>query len=189
MPKAIFRTQSANAHEKHYYAPAGVKVEMRHSAHIDSNGRRFLAADKPVDVFNLIQSHKEECAIENIIRRAVEGDFYALNAAKGYFEDITNCPSSIAEAQQYIIDAKNKFEELPKEVKAKFEYNAEMYVAEMGNDPDSWIKKMGYADKIELQKKAEAAEAKFQGDLQKAVENLAGGIGTVVNNTGGETNE
>ena len=162
---------------------------MRHSAHIDSNGRRYLAADKPVDVFNLIQSHKEECAIENIIRRAVEGDFYALNAAKGYFEDITNCPSSIAEAQQYIIDAKNKFEELPKDIKAKFEYNAEIYIAEMGNDPDTWLNKMGYTEKYKLQKEQAEAAAKFEGDLAKAVENLAEGIGTTINNAGGEVNE
>lgn len=188
MSKVMFRTQQ-NAHEKRYYAPVGEKIEIRHSAKMDINGRRYLAADKPVDIFNLIQSHKEECAIENIIRRAIEGDAYALNARAGQYIDITNCPSSIAEAQQYIIDAKARFEKLPKDIKAKFEYNAEMYVSEMGNNPESWIEKMGYKDKMKLAKEQEEATAKFEVDLQKAVENLASGAGTVVNNAGGESNE
>lgn len=179
-----FRTQYSVIGEKHYYANHGEKVEMRHSPHMDSNGRRFLAKDKPVDVFNLIQSHKEECMIENIIRRAVEGDYNALHTMNGIYTDITNCPSSIAEAQQYIIDAKNRFDKLPKDIKQKFEYNPELYIAELGNNPESWIEKMGYKDKIELEKKIEKQEAINKENFDKAMANLA--QGTVVNNPSGE---
>lgn len=182
-----FRTQYSVVGEKHYYANAGEKVEIRHSPHMDSNGRRFLAKDKPVDVFNLIQSHKEECMIENIIRRAVEGDFNALHTMKGIYTDISNCPSSIAEAQQYIIDAKERFDKLPKDIKQKFEYNPEMYIAELGNNPDSWLEKMGYKDKLELEKKIEETEKINKENFNKAMANLA--QGTVINNPSGEVKE
>lgn len=181
---AKFRTQYSVIGEKHYYSNHGEKIEMRHSPHMDSNGRRFLAKDKPVDVFNLIQSHKEECMIENIIRRAVEGDYNALHTMNGIYTDITNCPSSIAEAQQYIIDAKNRFEKLPKDIKQKFEYNPELYIAELGNNPESWLEKMGYKDQIELENKIKEQERINKDNFNKAIANLA--QGNIINNPSGE---
>ena len=173
--------------EKHYYSPKGEKIEMRHSAHIDVNGRRHLEKDVPVAVYDLIQSHKEECEIENIIRRAVEGDYNALNCKEGVFMDITNCPSSIAEAQQYIINAKEEFNKLPKEIKAKFEYNPEIYIAEMSGNTEGWLDKMGYTEKINAQKERIEYEKKMNENFAKAMENIA--TGTTVTNVGGESNE
>ena len=166
-----FRTQFT-AGEKHYYCPTGEKTEMRHTAHM-KDGRRFLVPDKEVAIYDLIQASREACEIENIIRRATEGDYNALNAVNGVYSDITNCPSSIAEAQQFIINAKNEFEQLPKEIKAKFEYNPELYIAEMGADTKSWCNKMGYTEAaIKLQKEKEEM-AKYEDLTRKAMENLA----------------
>ena len=183
--KEKFRTQWDKP--QHYHAPSGEHIEIRHSAHIKENGRRILLPDQKVAIFDLIQSHKEECEIENIIRRAVEGDYNALNAVNGTFADITNCPSSIAEAQQYIIDAKNEFEKLPKDVKAKFEYNPEIYIAEMANDTQTWLEKTGFANDVKL-KQAEAVErAKVDSNFAKAMEMIASG--TILNNKEVEPNE
>lgn len=184
MEKIKFRTQFTVIGE-HKHAPTGQKTEMRHRASIDINGRRQLIRDKEVAIYDLIQSHREECEIENIIRRAVEGDYNALNAVNGVFEDITNCPSSIAEAQQYIINAKVEFDKLPKEVKAKFEFNPEIYIAELNNDPKSWLEKTGFAEEIELHKAEAARRAKNDENFNKAMELIAGG--TFVNNAAGET--
>lgn len=184
-----FRTQFSVIGEKRYYSPAGEHTEMRHTAHIDGNGRRYLAADKEVAIYDLIQSNREACEIENIIRRATEGDYNALNAVNGVYTDITNCPSSIAEAQQYIINAKNEFEKLPKDIKAKFEYNPEIYIASMGGDTEGWLDKMGYTEAKKRMEK-EAAELKVAEDLTKrAMENLANlSTGEKISN-GGVVNE
>lgn len=182
--KIKFRTQFTVIGE-HRYAPVGAKTEMRHRASIDINGRRKLVKDKEVAIYDLIQSHREECEIENIIRRAVEGDYNALNVVNGVFQDITNCPTSIAEAQQYIIDAKNEFEKLPKEIKAKFEYNAELYIAELNNDPKSWLEKTGFADEIKLNREVAAEKAKNDANFNKAMELIASG--KIINNASGET--
>lgn len=170
-----FRTQFNRPEEDHYRSDIGEKIEMRHSAHMGTDGRRFLAKDKPVAVWDLIQSHKEECEIENIIRRAVEGDYNALNATSGVFMDITNCPSSIAEAQQYIINAKEEFDKLPKEIKQKFEFNPEIYIAEMGGNTKGWLDKMGYTEAVKLREEKIKRTEKAHEDYLKAIENLAAG--------------
>lgn len=168
-----------------FNCPIGAKTEMRHRASIDKDGRRTLIRDKEVAIYDLIQSHREECEIENIIRRSVEGDYQALNAVNGVFADITNCPSSIAEAQQYIIDAKNEFDKLPKEIKAKFEYNPEVYIAELGNNPESWLEKTGFADEIKLHREKAEEMAKNDANFNKAMELLASG--KIINNAAGES--
>lgn len=184
--KTPFRTQFNRPEKDRYFTNAGERIEMRHSPHMDSNGRRFLSKDKPVAIYDLIQSHKEECEIENIIRRAVEGDYNALNCKEGVFMDITNCPSSIAEAQQYIINAKEEFEKLPKEIKQKFEFNPEMYIAEMSGNTEGWLDKMGYTEKIKLAKEKEKQMFEDQANMSKALANLA--TGNSVTNAGGEVN-
>ena len=105
----------------------------------------------------------------------------------GVFEDITNCPASIAEAQQYIIDAKEEFEKLPKDIKAKFEYNAEMYIAELGNDPKSWLEKTGFAEEIKLNRAKAEELAKNDENFNKAMQLIASGA--VINNPAGEIKE
>lgn len=170
--------------ENRLKCPTGHKTEMRHSPTILKDGRRILKRDREVDIYNLIQSHREECEIENIIRRAVEGDYNALNAINGTYADITNCPSSIAEAQQYIINAKEEFEKLPKDIKAKFEFNPEMYVAEMGGNTEGWLEKMGIKAEIENNKSEAEKRAKLDKNFAKAMETIANG--TIINNAGGE---
>ena len=184
----MFREQhTVKRNHTRFYAPTGRKTEMRHRASITKEGVRELIKDKEVAIYDLIQSHREECEIENIIRRAVEGDYNALNAVNGVFEDITNCPASIAEAQQYIIDAKEEFEKLPKDIKAKFEYNAEMYIAELGNDPKSWLEKTGFAEEIKLNRAKAEELAKNDENFNKAMQLIASGA--VINNPAGEIKE
>ena len=183
---AIFKIKF-NEERERVHCPTGAKTEWRHTGHMGKDGRRRLERDKEVAIYDLIQSHREECEIENIIRRAVEGDYNALNAVNGVYSDITNCPSSIAEAQQYIIDAKKEFDSLPKDIKAKFEYNPEIYIAEMSGDTQTWLDKMGYTEKIKLKEEAAATEAINTENFNKAMANLA--QGTSITNAGGEVNE
>lgn len=188
MTKTPFKTQySVRVEKKSYRAPAGNHIEMRHNPYMLSNGRRELRKDKAVAIHELIQSHKEECEIENIIRRYVEGDLQVLQQRYGQFMDITNCPSSIADAQQFIINAKEEFTHLPKEIKAKFEYNPELYIAEMSTNTESWLNKVGLKDKFELQKQAGEQAIKDEETFRQAMTNLA--QGNTITNTEVKSNE
>lgn len=156
---------------KHYYAPAGEKIEIRHRAEMDINGRRKLVADVKVNIWDLIQSHAEECEIENIIRRALNGDPFALNKKMGNFMDVTEMPKTIAEAQQLVINLKEQFERLPAEVKQKFDNNAEIFVASYGTE--EWLDKTGAIQKYQAAQDFRKKQEEFEANYYKAMENLA----------------
>lgn len=168
----------------HFYCPSGERIEMRHRAVLHKNGERELVKDVAKNTFDIIQSHKEECLIENILKRCLEGDLRALDVMHGQYTDITGAPNSLAEAQQIIIRLKNEFDELPKDIRKEFDYNVEKYIAEFGSE--EWAKKTGVADKIAAEKAAIEAKQKLNDDFAKAVENIASGN---MNTTGKETSQ
>lgn len=163
--------------ENHTFAcPAGERVELRHRAVLKKDGSRILVKDREKRTWDIIQSHKEECLIENIIKRALEGDLEILNQMHGQYIDTTNMPSTLAEAQQKIIDLKYEFSQLPKDIRKEFDYSEEKYIAEWGSD--EWLKKTGVDKLIEAEKEAKEREETFDANMVKAMENLAaGGLG------------
>lgn len=62
----------------------------------------------------------------------MEGDLEVLNAMRGQYIDTTGMPSTLAEAQQKIIDLKYEFSQLPKDIRKEFDYSEEKYIAEWG---------------------------------------------------------
>ena len=165
-----FRIPYKSYSEEHE-TPSGEKIVLEHEEIIDLKGKRSLTATREVNIYERIQASRESTEIETILRRATEGDYNALSMVNGNYIDITGAPASLAEAQQFVIHAKNQFDELPKEIRAKFENNAEMYVASYGSD--EWQEKTGI--KMQLEKEAAEAErqAKFNVNMEKAFENLA----------------
>lgn len=156
---------------KRYHAPTGEKFTMEHEPEIDKNGRRTLKKTKRVETYELIQSYAEECNIQNIIKRATNGNPELLQKVIGTYQDITEVPKSVAEAQQLIINLKNAFANLPKETRAKFEYNDEIYVAQFGSD--EWAEKTGLKEIMKRSQEKAAEKAKFEADQIKAIQNLA----------------
>lgn len=153
------------------YAPTGEKFTMEHEANIDLNGRRYLTKTKRVESYELIQSYAEECNIQNIIRRATNGDPSLLQQVIGTYQDITEVPKTVAEAQQLIINLKEAFSKLPKETRAKFEFNDEIYVAQFGSE--QWADKMGLAEVIKEAEARRAEKTTFEQEQIQAVKNLA----------------
>ena len=117
-------------------------------------------------------------SIDNIINRALNGDPFALNKKIGNYMDVTEMPKTLAEAQQIVINLKERFNNLPAEVRAKFENNAEIYVASYGTD--DWVEKVGLKEKLEQKAMQEAMQKEINENYAKAMANLA---------KGGETNE
>lgn len=151
--------------------PSGTKVVYEHREEFDLKGKRRLVKDVPVAIYEKIQASAEQCDIQNIIRRATEGDTSLLNAVNGQYLDITDAPSSLAEAQKMIIRAKEDFEKLDKDIKKKFDYSAEKYVAEIGSE--SWLEKTGIKEIKEKKAAQEKFEKEFKETYQKAIKNLA----------------
>lgn len=165
--KTAYNTQTKESK----FTPSGDKIVTEHREDIDSTGKRRLVKDREVNIYEAIQASAESCEIETILRRASEGDMSVLNMVNGQYMDITGAPASLAEAQRFVIRAKAQFDELPKEIRAKFENNAEMYVAEYGTD--TWEEKTGIKTEKEVIKQREIEMKEFQENQMKAFKNLA----------------
>lgn len=73
------------------------------------NGNREFVHDGYEDVYEKIQSFKDACSIENIIKRCTN-DPSVLHRRDGVFADITKIPNNMADAMAVINDAKSIFE-------------------------------------------------------------------------------
>lgn len=168
---------------KNVYCPTGDKIQIEHTPHMDLDGHRKLIKDNPKPIYEMIQASREQCEIERIVKRALNGDMNVLNAMEGQYIDITGAPQSLAHAQQIIIEAKRQFDNLDSETKAKFENNPEVFVSKAGTK--EWCDIMGITEKIEAKKAAQAKITEYEQNLQSAMANLAKGSVE----KGGEINE
>lgn len=154
-------------------SPSGAKIQMEHTPHMGLDGRRKLIKDNPKPIYEMIQASREQCEIERIVKRALNGDVSVLNAIEGQYIDITGAPKSLAHAQQIIINAKNDFDKLDTETKKKFDNNVEVFIATAGSK--EWCDKLGITEKLEREEKARVAKAEYENNLQAAMANLAKG--------------
>lgn len=122
-------------------SPAGKEIKQEYQIKVDENGHKELIEAGQTNVYEKIQSFKDECLLENIINRAINGDPTALKQ-EGQFIDMTNLPSSFAQAQTMICKVKNEFAELPKEVKEKFNNSTDNYIQTYASK--EWAENMGF---------------------------------------------
>lgn len=154
-------------------APSGEKEEYRHEPEYDEWNKRVLKRTKIIPIYDIIQSHADECNFEKIIRRATEGDQNALNIIEGQYIDITEAPTNIMEAQNMMLNAKKEFENLPADMRKKFDYDYHNYLGLMLDDPESFATVTGLKEKWESAAKAEAETAAMKEMQRKAIENLS----------------
>lgn len=158
--------------------PTGEKIELRHEPNISETGKRYLSKTRKQNTYELIQIGREETEVARIVNRAMNGDYNALNAMQGTFTDITDAPKSLAQAQQFIINAERDFKELPKEIQKEFEYDSKQFIAAAGTK--EWYDKMGVTAELEKKEVAKAEELKTKKDYQKAMAMIAEGATTAI---------
>lgn len=99
---------------------------------IDDKGHKVLVVTGETNRYERVQAHKEECLIENILTAAVV-DPTILNKRKGAYIDTVGMPKTLAEYQNLSIKLKQEFNDLPVDVRAKFDHSAEKYVMQYGS--------------------------------------------------------
>jgi hypothetical protein len=113
------------------------------------DGTKTLEVDREINQQEEIDSYKDETLIENIVRKATldpnlfEALSYGMN--DGTFTDTTNMPTTLAEAQQIMIDIEQRWNLLPKEIKAKFENDSNKFISSFGTE--TWMEAMGIISK------------------------------------------
>lgn len=92
------------------------------------DGHYRLVETGKTNLFDYVQASKEDTLIYNLIDRFARGDVSALSQRVGQYLDVVGLPSTLAEAQQLMIDVQNKFDHLDADVKAKFDNSVSVYV-------------------------------------------------------------
>ena len=123
--------------------------------------KRPLTLDQTIDQQAEIDSYLEETKLENIIRRAsIDPDLAArlVPDMGGGLQDATQMPENLMELQNIMLRAEQIWDEIPKEIKLKFDNDVDKFVASFGTI--DWAKNLGiYQEKQpEEPKKEEATE-------------------------------
>lgn len=160
MPK--FRT--AYSGQVRYETPTGTRIEKTYGYEVDNMGRRVLVQNGEKDIQDEINSYEEGCLIENIIERANMGDFSGFKGP-GEFMDLTEFPKDLVEAKRSMMELENTFNSMSNDIKAKFNYSLEEFIATAGKD--SWKEALGMNQGDEKMKTFEKPETTVE--LQKEV--------------------
>lgn len=140
---------------------AGETVRRTYLWEINEKGEKVLTLDQVIDQQAEIDSYLEETKLENIIRRAsIDPDIAARlvpDMGRG-LQDATEMPENLMELQNIMLRAEQIWDEIPKEIKLKFDNDVDKFVASFGTV--DWAKNLGIyqEEQPEEPKKEEAAE-------------------------------
>lgn len=96
-----------------------------------TTGKKELKKSGKTNVYEKIQKSKDATLIYNIIERYQNGDISALEQKQGVYGDFTNLPTTLAEAQQILINAEKTFMSLPLEERQKYNHSVSEFLAEV----------------------------------------------------------
>lgn len=125
-----FKTQYDE--KERVYCSSGDPIKLLYGLEVDDKGVSDLVVKGKFDLYDFIQSHADSVDIHKILERFENGDVDALNKYQGYYADITDAPKTFAEALNTVIKAKDLFNSLPLDVRAKFDHSPEQFVASLG---------------------------------------------------------
>ena len=86
------------------------------------------------DLYQEIQSHKDSVDIYKLLDRYRSGDISALQHVQGQYLDHIDAPKTLAEAYEFIHNAKSFFENLPLDIRKEYDHDASKFVADLGSD-------------------------------------------------------
>lgn len=139
---------------------AGESVRRTYLWERNEKGEKVLRLDQTIDQQAEIDSYLEETKLENIIRRAsIDPDIAARIRPDigGGIQDFTEAPQNLAELQSIMMRAEQIWDEVPKEIKLKFNNDVDEFIASFGSV--EWAKNLG----IYQEEKAEPEATKATG--------------------------
>lgn len=102
------------------FSNAGCDLEPKYSPKFLDDGSLDLEIVGQVNIFEDIQSHRDECDIHNILRRFASGETDVLQRVQGFFGDFSSMPSTYPEMFNLLSRSEEFFKSLPVETKSLF---------------------------------------------------------------------
>lgn len=127
MPK--FRTQFQR---KRVTSPVSSSIIPEFKLSLDVNGSEILVQCGERDIYPEIQSYAKSVDINEIVLRYQRGDLEVLAQRTGTYMDLTDMPTSYAELYQRVLDAEDMFNDLPLEVRQKFDHSFSKFFSQIG---------------------------------------------------------
>lgn len=133
------------AYDEHprIFADPGNRKVQRYRSRYNEIGQLELVPNGQDDLYDMIQSHAESVNIDTILSKFVAGDPDALAKVQGTFGDFTNLPTSYAEMLNIINESEQFFEQLPLDVREKFNHNFGEFISAM--DGRDFAERMGWS--------------------------------------------
>lgn len=123
---------------------SGSRVKQLYSGRYDANGRVVLEEKGTEDLYAYIQSFADSVDINVILARFSNGDTEALSRAQGFYADVTDFPTNMADALNRISECEEMFKSLPLDVRQKFDCSFEQFLSQSGTN--DWLEKMGMVE-------------------------------------------
>lgn len=153
------------------YSNPGSMIRDILAPKLDSKGNRIIVKKDQENLYASIQSYADQCDINYILTRYMDGDETVLLKKVGEFMDTTNIPDNISDLFNLTVEANDIFNHLPIDVKEKFGNNVYNFASNMGtpewneimNTSERDIKNEKIRDmqeNIELNKKLKSAITK-----------------------------
>lgn len=138
-PRSIY--DAMKEHDKFITSSGDGTVEV-YELRSDSKGifTDELVLTGKKSLFDEIQAYHESTEIANIINRYANGETDVLYAVDGVYADVTKAPTSYADYFKKVREAEKIFNNLPEEIKDKFDNDPEKFFLEFGTD--SFINKV-----------------------------------------------
>lgn len=130
------------AEKEHFPTCSGTGgIEIEYAPKYAADGTLTVKEVGKHDLYADIQSHADSVDLNNILARYSNGDPSALNVRPGSFGDFVGMPKTYAELLNRTLDGERQFNQLPLEVREKFDYDFGKWLAAAGSD--EWLAAMG----------------------------------------------
>lgn len=138
----VYNFRTPVSERKVVHSKTGERFEKELALMTDDKGIEKFYVKSKTDTYEKIQAFAEDCKIENILLRCRDlGDYSMLNQAEPMYADISDMPKSYIEAHNKIQKMEQNFNDLPLEIRNKFDNSFTKYLAEAGSE--NWMKNMG----------------------------------------------
>lgn len=98
------------------------------------DGIKMLVPTGEHDIQSQIDSYKDSQDINNIIARFLNGDTSVINPVHGTYGDFSNVPTTYAELFSHVQKCENVFNNLPADIKERFDNSYSKFWSDFGSD-------------------------------------------------------
>lgn len=121
----------SSCREQHisFHSPSGTRLRKLYQKATDKNGAPTLIEAGVEDVYDSIQKAAVGITLEDLIRRASNGDTSAIPEVVDSYPDLTHVPKDMLEAHSMLTAARSKYDALPAELRSKYGNSFDKFLA------------------------------------------------------------